>query len=334
MTGRVRGGAGLHEPHPAALQHTCGCRARGQPLGVLTWRGMTCCSPEPGTPAVLRILRRGCRLPGVTSGMPPLWALPQAVEVAPGPQHHALGSARYWTGALVSLLFQTCPATAFADTAPGASARGRAGCGASLTSPRGGLGSLCRAEGRPGCRARERLQRVPRAPGLPVSAGLCPAESGFGARRARCEGAKSKRRRRGPSVLHISCPSGCVMVVAVPGASHAGRRPRELHSRREPAVAAAPRGCAGRGAGVALPSGTAVLTRCLCLRHRQSRRIQRGRSGKVRGPRRSCGWRGAEGCARAGRHIRGAEKPRGERARPRAPRRPARLLPGRLDAGA
>lgn len=53
-------------------------------LGVLTRRGMTGCSPEPGTPAALRILRRGRRLPWVTSGMPPLRALPQAVEVAPG----------------------------------------------------------------------------------------------------------------------------------------------------------------------------------------------------------------------------------------------------------
>lgn len=109
----------------------------------------------------------------------------------------------------MSLLFQTSPAVAFADTTPDASARSRAGCGASLASPRRGIGSLCRAEGRRGRRARESLQQVLRAPEAQRRAVSCGVA--VWCLQGSVGRSEKQTAKKGPSAcLEFSCPSGSV----------------------------------------------------------------------------------------------------------------------------
>lgn len=219
-------------------------------LGVLTRRGMTGCSPEPGTPAALRILRRGRRLPWVTSGMPPLRAPPAGCRGGPGPPHHALGSARYWTGRLCRFCFKRLrPRRSQTRPLRPLLAGGRAAGRPSL--PLAGGSAACVGKGRPGCRARESLQQVPRAPG--ASSQRRPVSRGGTVRCSQGPVGRSEKQtaeKGPPPCSRFSCPSGCVMVGAVLGASHAARCPPPSPRAAQPARAsdaAPPRGCAGGG---------------------------------------------------------------------------------------
>lgn len=85
-------------PRAIAPQETCGSPS-------LTQRMVTCCSPEPGTPAVRRILQHGCQSPWATSGM----RLPWAPHVCLSRRHLAFTT----TGAHVCTLLNCCTCVAF-----------------------------------------------------------------------------------------------------------------------------------------------------------------------------------------------------------------------------
>lgn len=221
----------------------------------------------------------------------------------------------------MSLLFQTSPATAFADTAPEASARGRAGCGASLTSPRGGLGSLCR-EGEAGVQG----QGEPPA-GAPGSWGFQSAPARVPRRHGSVlagPGGKERKANGGegaPSVLQIFLPVGLCHGGGCPGSFTCGPVPAPLPARRTAGESlgrcSSPRLCRRRAQGWPCPRGQPSSLGPVSPAPAEPP----DSAGALReGPGATALLRlaGSWGRARAGRHIRGAEKPRVEGAWPGA----------------